>query len=194
MKADKHNFPFHKRDENFEAMFPNKEDSTARKSLRKGVADIEFTLSVIVFLSIITFVTFVIISNIPLLRSESYNNDLRARAYEISQLLMFDTGEPANWTNATVKRLGLSSGERYSVSMDKANNLSALCSAPGGYQAVKSLLGQNLTDVRINITAPGANVQCGPQITRTSRTEFSITRIGMINATNATMTMAVSIF
>lgn len=162
--------------------------------MKKGVADIEFTLSVIVFLSIITFVTFVIISNIPLLRSESYNNDLRSRAYEVSQLMMFDTGEPANWTNATVKRIGFSAGERYSISIDKINNFSALCSAPSGYQSVKAMLGQNFTDIRVNITAPGVNVQCGSQVTKTSRTEFAITRFGVINSTNATMMLSVNVF
>ena len=159
----------------------------------KGVTDVEFVLAVIVFLGIITFVTFTIISKIPLLRSQSSNEDLQSKTYEISQLLLMDQGEPTGWNSGNVKRIGLSAGEKYVLSGGKINSLAGMCAA--SYESVRNLLGQNKTDVRISITDSYDTdiLECGPRRLRTSRPEFQITRFATLQ--NGTIVrMIVSVF
>ena len=164
----------------------------------KGVIDIEFIVSALVFLTTIIFVTFLIISEIPTFRSGAFSDDLRSRAYETSQLLLFDEGEPANWQTLSdvnqVRRLGLSSGSRYGTSSSKISKLNEFCSTISGYQSVKGLLGLDFrNDVRINVTdASGALASCGPGVTGLVRPQAQITRFGVLSNNNV-MAMTVSI-
>jgi hypothetical protein len=144
----------------------------------KGIVDIEFILSVIVFLSTITFVTFIIISNIPVFHGEAASEDLRARSYQISELLFFDQGYPADWIPANALRLGLSAGERYTLSETKIANLDTLCQ--NDYNRVKSLLGQDYrTNILIEINYSGSSAVCG--LPTAIRPESKITRFATLS-------------
>lgn len=150
---------------------------------KKGVVDVEFVLAIIVFLSIVVFVSFSIISHVPTLRSAAYTEDLKARAYHVSQFLVFEEGEPRNWNSINVLRIGLSNGTNYVLNSTKISETQTLCQ--NNYPKLKELTGQNLTDVTITITDPDSNVllSCGPTIFRTSRPEFQITRFAVLEST-----------
>ena len=149
----------------------------------KGIIDIEFIFSVMIFLTTITFVTFIIISNIPLFHREAVNEDLRARAYEISELLLVDKGYPENWDapNIAAERLGLSGGGRYNLSSDKITELKSMCQT--SYENVKTLLGHDYrNDVTIEIIDSGNNhlLECLPPVITTVRPKFQITRFAVL--------------
>ena len=151
----------------------------------KGVVDIEFILSVMVFLTTVTFVTFIIMSNTPLFHRESLNEDLRSRAYEMSELLIFDEGYPSDWgaPGVVVQRLGLSDGDMYVLSLEKINKFDSICQNQPGYQNVKALLGQDFrTDINIEITDSDNNnlVNCTPVVITTVRPKFQITRFAVL--------------
>ncbi len=163
---------------------------------QKGVIDIEFILSVFVFLGVVVFVTFVIIGNIPVFHREALNENLRARAYQASQLLVFDEGEPSNWDTSNVRRIGLqvSTGDAYRISRTKITNLATLCN---DYDRLRSLLVQDVRhDVRINITGSSGQplLDCGPPVRATLVPEFPITRYAVLDdGTNTIVMISVSI-
>lgn len=146
----------------------------------KGIIDIEFILSIVVFLSVIVFVSFVLIGNIPVFHRESLNEDLRARAYQVSQLIVFDEGYPENWDPTNVQRIGLSTGEAYRVSAIKISNLAAVCT---NYNKLKSLLSQGFgNDVKLSIVNSTGQLllNCGPPVSTTIISEFPITRYAVL--------------
>ena len=148
----------------------------------KGIIDIEYILAVAVFLTTISFVTLVIMSNVPLFHKEAVSEDLRSRAYEVSQLLLFDKGYPSGWNIADVERLGLSKGERYNISLSSVLLLENLCGTD--YIKTKALLGQDYrNDLTIEITDSDNNilVSCAPPVITSVRPKFQITRFAMLD-------------
>ncbi len=118
----------------------------------KGVIDIEFILAIVIFVSTISFVSFTIISNIPVFHNQANSEDLRSRAYQISEQLIFSSGEPQNWDATNAKTIGLSTGYAYILSNSKITSLAAMCSS--NYTYVKYMLGQDYrNDIIINITS-----------------------------------------
>ncbi|MCX6815516.1 MAG: hypothetical protein NT120_01520 [Candidatus Aenigmarchaeota archaeon] len=148
----------------------------------KGIIDIEFILSVVVFLSTISFVAMLIINNIPVFHGDSVSEDLRARAYQISQVLIFDKGAPEYWTVGNVLRVGLSNGTKQTMNTTKIANLASLCSS--SYENTKSLLGQDYrTDIKIKIidAANQTLLDCKPQVISLIRPEFQIIRFANLD-------------
>lgn len=162
----------------------------------KGVADVEFILSVVIFLTVTTFVTFAIVSKIPNFRSDAYSEDLRDRVYSISELLLFDNGYPADWDQNTVKRVGLSTGEKYIISNSKATSLNALCGTESGYQKLRSLLSLDNLDVFISVidSTNRELVRCVPSAVSTVQPKFEITRFGVLDTTGDIIRVIVSVF
>ena len=159
---------------------------------RKGIIDIEFILSIVVFLSVIIFVSFVISGNIPVFHRESLSEDARARAYQVSQLIIFDEGYPENWEPANVERIGLSTGEAYRISTTKINNLAAVCT---DYNRLRLLLSQDLSsDIKISIVDSSGQslLNCGPAVNTTIIPEFPVTRYAVLE-NNKTIRILVSI-
>jgi hypothetical protein len=149
----------------------------------KGIADVEFILSTMIFLGIITFVTFSIVSNVPGLRDSSMRETLHVRAYEVSQLLLFDQGEPSDWYTApaSVKRMGLSrTNDRYALDKRKIAAMQTICSTD--YRTIRAAFGDKIFDMRLNITDSAGNqlLSCGPPLIRTSRSETKITRFAIL--------------
>jgi hypothetical protein len=73
---------------------------------------------------------------------EVEKEDLRSKAYQLSEILVNDPGEPENWDTAgSIKRIGLND-ETYNknnlISLGKVTALESRC---GNYDEVKNLLG-----------------------------------------------------
>lgn len=118
---------------------------------KRGFIEVEFIISVMLFLTVIVFIVVSISREIPSLENMANIDNIRANGYAVSQMLLFDKGEPQNWGALTeydrIKRIGLSSGEPYILSMDKINNLENFC-RDRGYQNLMAMFNQN----EINIT------------------------------------------
>ena len=158
----------------------------------KGVSEIEFIISVFVFITSVSFVTIIIINNIPLFHNKAFTDDLRAKSWQYSEILLFDEGYPKNWQTkqlTDVKRIGFSSGF-YIIDRTKLNQLNVFCSDPNiGYNKIKNLLG---LDVANDIVIEASNLDdtpvigtskiiCGPSVTTQLRPQFQIVRLGILN-------------
>ncbi len=173
----------------------------ASKSGIKGTLDIEFMVSVLVFLTAISFVSISVINNIPKLHQESFSQDLKSKSFQISELLMFDAGEPPGWGGVSqAKRLGLSNGTKYYLSSAKISALNAYCNdavnKAANYDKIKDLLGLDFTnDIIIDIKdlSSVSKLACGPEATSTIRPKATITRIGVDTQSSSILMMMVSV-
>ncbi|MCD6403382.1 MAG: hypothetical protein J7K98_03560 [Candidatus Aenigmarchaeota archaeon] len=92
----------------------------------KGQIDLEFMVSLVVFIMAVAYIHVSLSSMIPEHSRMIKRENLYAKAYALSQFLINDPGNPANWTTLeTAKRIGLMD-ERYNktnlISMTKATN------------------------------------------------------------------------
>ncbi len=162
----------------------------------KGTLDIEFVISVLVFMTTIAIVSISIINNFPRLHEETFSQDLKAKSFQISELLMFDRGEPINWDTlpvTSVKRLGLSNGTKYDISPEKVSALQGYCT--GNYAGVKDLLGLDFrNDISIeirDIDLGTAVLDCRPAAVSEIRAQATITRFVLMADESMKMTVAV---
>jgi hypothetical protein len=98
----------------------------------KALVTIEFILSLAIFLSAISFIALTINSRIPLFEQQSALDNLLSEGYQITDLIMFSEGEPRDWETDVPNsvRVGLSSGEDYTISTSKLDALDAFCNDP----------------------------------------------------------------
>ncbi|MBI4174560.1 MAG: hypothetical protein HY517_02855 [Candidatus Aenigmarchaeota archaeon] len=156
-----------------------------KKRIGKGFAEIEFIISVFVFITTISFVTFLIISNIPTLHGTAYTERLKTISYQYSELLVFDEGSPKNWQLDAVNanRIGFSSGSRYILQKSKIDALAALCS---DYQAARTKLAlEQQYDITVEATylddSPvSSGIVCRPSVTTQLRPQFQTTRLAIL--------------
>ncbi|MBI2076704.1 MAG: hypothetical protein HYT72_05655 [Candidatus Aenigmarchaeota archaeon] len=151
----------------------------------KGVVNIEFILSVVVFLGTLSFITLTIGRDSAFLRESSLYDSLKANTIQISNLLAFDKGFPENWETGAitaVRRLGLSSGEKYVLSRQKIDRLQDFCKKSNpdykkNYEKIKELLGLR-GDINLTIATPdGTLLDCSPAVETLLKPKFSIGRI-----------------
>ncbi len=164
---------------------------------RKGIVDIEFVISILVFLTVLTFVTYSVIAMIPRLHQVSFNQDIKSKAFQLSELMMFDEGEPKDWgTNAAVttiddiERMGFSSGRDYSLDTNKISKFNAFCNAPGNYAKMKDLLGLDYTNdvlVDIKIIGGATVASCHPVAVSNVRARTTLVRLGLDSANPSTV-------
>jgi len=142
----------------------------------KGQVTIEFIISVSVFIGVVVFLAFNIINSITPLHESAVNEIKRSQAYQASELLLFDTGEPKNWDKDNVIRLGLSTGEPYKISSEKLQKLNETCN---DYDKLKNLLSiGNRSYIAIVVSDMDGNiiVNCKKDL----KPVFSIERFGVL--------------
>lgn len=164
---------------------------------RKGVLDIEFMLSIFIFLTVLSFVTLTVINNIPKLHQEVLSQDLKNKAYQVSEMLILDEGSPKNWSGGidNVKRIGLASGKKYLINNSKIQTLQSYCSNnQANYEKIKYKLGLDFrNDVSIEMTDYVNKIDCKPPVISTRRTKAVITRIGVDDTTKRLWIITVAI-
>lgn len=158
----------------------------------KGISELEFIISVFVFITTISFVTIIIVNNIPLFHTATVSERLKARSWQHSEMLLLDEGYPADWQTkmfSEVERIGLSSG-RYFLDRNKLNQLSLLCSDPNtSYSAVKAKMGltaandiiieaSNLDDSPV---VGASKTLCRPAVLTETRPQAHTIRFGVLN-------------
>jgi len=112
----------------------------------KAQLTVEYLASFITFIGLIIFIYFTYSANIPGFIEEVKKEDVRSKAYQLSEMLVNDPGEPIDWDTAgPIKRIGLSD-ENFNktnlISLDKVYRLDQadLCA---NFDDVKKLLGLN---------------------------------------------------
>ncbi|MBI2579476.1 MAG: hypothetical protein HYW27_01080 [Candidatus Aenigmarchaeota archaeon] len=132
----------------------------------KGQVNFEFIISVMVFLSVMSFITIQIINGVSVLRRELSVEDMKSSAFQVSNVIAFDEGYPENWNAGNVLRIGLSSGF-YSLDDGKINSLKELCESENGYKKFVSLIGLEFSkDVYLNISKLSGETLaiCSPKV------------------------------
>jgi hypothetical protein len=159
----------------------------------KGVIEIEFIISVFVFITSISFVTIIIVGNIPTVHNAAISENIKSTAYQYSEMLLIDEGAPADWNTfpfSEAKRVGFSTGIRYLLDIGKITQLSDLCRDPDvGYNIAKNRLGVDFAhDIVIEVSAldgspvaGGDVIICRPLSTSSLRQRFSVARLGVLN-------------
>jgi len=156
----------------------------------KGQVNIEFILSVAIFIIVIATLSFNIINTVPLFHAESANEIKKSKSFQVSELLVKDTGYPPDWhlrgiENADRLGLRMTNGDQSVLDWDKVTTLSYYCSpGTGSYDTVVEKLGLNAKDrLLINITdLNGQSVmECFPPAISEKEPIFWIYRFGLIN-------------
>ena len=115
----------------------------------KGQVSFEYFVALMIFITFILFVALQLISKSMPYRRESKYSTLLSEAYQISEILINDPGEPINWDSSNVKRIGL---------LDETKNRTGLLSrskidklAKMNYQSVANGLGIDTSKYRFSI-------------------------------------------
>jgi hypothetical protein len=139
----------------------------------KGQFSFEQIISLIVFVSFVSYIFYAVFSNVPIYRTETTNEELRSEAYQISELLINNPGNPVDWykTGKTLVRLGLSNeteNKTNYVSISKINKLDNTCYPPNfeGYETVRASID---TDRQLSISiqsrnCPSISIDCKPPL------------------------------
>ena len=101
----------------------------------KGQLTIQYLASFIFFLGLVIYIYFSYSSNLPTYVEEVRKEDVRSKAFQLSEILLNDAGDPSNWNTCAsvdcIKRIGLSdenSNKTNLISKLKVDRLKSLCS------------------------------------------------------------------
>jgi hypothetical protein len=161
----------------------------------KGQLSMEVIVCMVVFIIFVSYLFFQILGIRPFYIQQIKAERIRAEAYQISELLINDPGEPIYWDVIAVgnpdgiKRIGLSD-HTYNltnlISWLKVGNLSSLCSS--NYEIVREKIGMKdyQFSIIVNKTDGGVPVLCYPpsQTVRGGFLNFTIERVVGINTGN----------
>jgi hypothetical protein len=155
----------------------------------KGQLSMEVIVCMAVFIIFVSYLFFQILGIKPFYIQQIKAERIRAEAYQISELLINDPGEPIDWTTTNVKRIGLLD-HAYNltnlISWLKVGNLSSLCSS--NYEVVREKIGVKdyQFSIIVNKTDGGVPVLCypPPQTIRGGFLNFTIERVVGINTGN----------
>jgi len=154
--------------------------------LRRAQVNIEFILSVSIFLLIVSVLSYDILGSLPEFHREAVKDMSISRAYQISEILLRDEGDPKNWDDLEeeIKRIGLSDGRDFFLSDSKITELNNLCNTD--YQNILKLFGIEKNIMVVNITnldgesVVGGTV-CSPPIISETAPKLWIRRFGILN-------------
>jgi hypothetical protein len=97
----------------------------------RGQVSIEYLIALSIFISLITYIYFQYIGNISPFLEDVIKEEKRAEVFQIADILVNDPGEPVNWDNNNVKRVGLaneSTNMTNWIKLSKIDSMSSVCS------------------------------------------------------------------
>lgn len=165
----------------------------------KGQVEIEFIIAVFIFITTMSFVTFLIVNNIPAFHNTAVGELVKSRSYQYAEEMFFDEGSPTNWWTQNLgntDRIGFSAGRRYLIDQNKLNKLQIDCDPSNdGYAAVKDKLDLEYSyDIIIEASyldgSPvigGSTTLCSPPIISQVRQQFHFTKLGVLNTADQRM-------
>jgi len=149
----------------------------------KAQLSIEYYASLIIFILFVGYIFFQLITTSPHFIREAKNERLRIEAYQISELLINDPGEPIDWNlpTETVKRFGLSSNSNKTNLLDMNKIIAFNDSCNTNYKNVRSLIDtEYYFSINLNKTS-GEKIEnlidCKPKINVTKQMKVSLSRV-----------------
>ncbi len=148
---------------------------------KKGQVNIYFIVSIVLFLTLTTYLIYAIIDYNRIYRENIMSDILYTKSYSISDLLIRDGGYPENWNSTNFDRVGLAS-EPYSLNLAKINELEKICNSSAKIKKLKSSFGLMDEDLIIKIDYLNKTnvLDCSPESMRIGRI-VSIKRIATLN-------------
>ncbi len=155
----------------------------------KAQISIEYIISVIVFILFATYIFFRVIVYPAAYLNEINTQRLKSEAYQISELLVNDPGEPLDWNTdtASAKRVGLldhAQNKTNFLSMDKIAEFNNTCKTH--YDEIKRLIS---TDYQFSIflnssgTPPTRLINCSFPGSVVKPVKFEVSRIVAFDST-----------
>ncbi|MBI4896497.1 MAG: hypothetical protein HY832_03020 [Candidatus Aenigmarchaeota archaeon] len=149
----------------------------------KGVVDIEFMISLFMFLVTISFITYTIAGNLPRYHEEATVNHLRSVAFQASELLLFDKGNPQDWQSESVitdvNQIGLAADKKYKIDSVKIAALNKYCT--NEYDAIKNkIIHDDALEMNLTILYPPYAVHCAPPSISETKNRVKIVRYAVV--------------
>lgn len=146
----------------------------------KAQLSLEYYISLITFILFVTYVSFQLIKISPQFINEVKNERLKSEAYQISELLINDAGEPINWYNQqNVKRVGLSSNLNKTnfLSLEKITAFQSKCNSD--YNNIRKLIGtEYYFSLQLIDRSSGQKlIDCNPPVTVIKPAKVVMSRI-----------------
>jgi hypothetical protein len=159
--------------------------------MKGQISFVEYLASLVLFLTAVIFIALQLINFVPQYLTEINNQRIKINAYQISELLVNDPGNPINWYQPSSKilRMGLSSesvNKTDYLSLQKITAFNSYCNAAGGYNNIKNNIGavSNFAILLFNRTAGSGNllIVCQPPELFSSSINTTIRRIVAIDS------------
>jgi hypothetical protein len=155
----------------------------------KGQFTWDYVVSIITFITLVSYISLQIIGNIPNMLNAIRNEFLRSEAYQLSELLINDPGQPPNWNPTNVERIGLSNESLNITNYISASKISHLTTICSNYGNLVKLLGIDVSKYNISITIFDKTndqllVNCMPQIVILRAINVTIKRYAAIDNGN----------
>jgi len=152
----------------------------------KAQISIEYIIALIVFIVFVSFLLLQFYTQRPAYVKEMRDELLRSEAFQISELLVNDHGEPANWQSfAAARRIGLSDHTRNKTNLMSINKIAVFNNTcvQGGYDQIKNKIISNYDfSIYLKDLSTGAMmISCQPAQIVYRATNISIRRIVAFN-------------
>jgi hypothetical protein len=148
--------------------------------MKGQISFVEFMASMLIFIAFVSYFSIQILTFVPLYINEITAERLRSEAFQVSELLINDPGEPLNWNSGNVKRIGLSDDKQNKtnlLSTTKISTLNSMCKSD--YNLVKEKIGLDhdfslfLIDGKTN----QIKIDCHPPVAEFRQVNITIRRI-----------------
>ncbi|MEM5829401.1 MAG: hypothetical protein QW040_02190 [Candidatus Aenigmatarchaeota archaeon] len=135
--------------------------------MKAQISFVEFITSLVIFIGFATYISFQISLFLPNYLNEIRAERMRSEAFQLSELLINDPGEPANWyvNFDNVKRIGLSDETKNVTNFLSGIKISSFfsnCSA--NYTKIKEKLNTDFDFIVILKDNEGKTYSCIPSV------------------------------
>lgn len=152
--------------------------------MRKAqISFVEYIVAFSIFLAFVAYFSFRVLSLMSEYSNEVKTERIRVEAYQLSELLINDPGEPIDWDEgSSTRRFGLSdenSNRTNLLALNKVNEFEVNCSGTG-YHDVKKLLGsENDFSIFLKAKQPSEKIliDCYPPQIITRAVNVTVRRI-----------------
>ncbi|QQG39780.1 MAG: hypothetical protein HYS81_05465 [Candidatus Aenigmatarchaeota archaeon] len=141
----------------------------------KGQFNIEYIVALIIFISIIVFLSIQLAQAVPKFHGDSVTNRLQAQAFRVTDDLIKTPGEPQRWESASAQAFGFA--ERpYLINATKLAAFNTTCLAD--YEGTKNTLGLSLqSDFQMRVLVNGTSaIDCGQRRVPLAATQLVVRR------------------
>jgi len=148
--------------------------------MKAQISFVEFLTSIIIFITFVGYFSLQILIFIPSYINEIKGEGLRSEAFQVSELLINDPGQPLDWNInfANAKRIGLLDQTQNKTNLLSGSKISAFnSSCQQNYDNVKNLMGIDNDFSLIMISGSETKISCSPPVTITRQIQTVIRRL-----------------